>query len=65
MLLRPIGQQVFAKAVAEVTARALMTWDEVGARLGGLDANGKFRLASESNLWYGILYNPSKRSVHR
>lgn len=63
MLLRPIGQQVLARAVSRVFVEGDMSWEQIRDRLEALDRSGKFELFRERNLWYEVLYNATKRTV--
>lgn len=63
LMLRPIGQQIFARAVAKVMVERTMSWDQLAGRLEILDQAGELSLAHESNLWYRVLYDPRKKRI--
>ena len=63
MLLRPIGQQVLARAVSRVLADGKMAWNDISERLRVLDSTGALELYREANLWYEVLFNAAKGTV--
>ena len=63
LMLRPIGQQVFARAVARIIGGGAMSPDQIRSRLAHLDQEGAFRLSPPENLWYGVLYDRMRNSI--
>lgn len=63
LMLRPIGQQVFARAVANIVVSGSMTWEQIAQRLADLDVAGDLGLTPERNLWYQVLFDPRRRAI--
>ena len=63
MMLRPVGQQVFALAVSSVLEENILPSEEIKHHLKKIEARGDFALSNPANLWYKILFNPDKTAV--
>ena len=63
LMLRPVGQQVFARAISAVMEKGSLSWSDLKYRLERLDDSGVLSLDTPANLWYGILYDPRKGAV--
>lgn len=56
LLLRPIGQEILANAVAQLYKQG-MKIDAIFDVLAELDRNGRFEAHRPENVWYGVTYD--------
>ena len=64
LLLRPIGQTILARAVGSLVADSGLSLGEIFKKLAKYDKKKGFEAHRPENVWYGVTYNPIKKSMN-
>ncbi|MDB9316022.1 DGQHR domain-containing protein [Spirulina sp. CS-785/01] len=64
LLFRPVGQVALVQALGSLVYQSSLSLEEVFQKLRRFDAGGGFSgMDYPQSLWYGVLYNPSRKRI--
>ena len=63
LLTRPIGFTITARAVGELVGIERFTLEDVFDKLIKLDRSGSLQINKPSNVWYGVIFDPSGKKI--